>query len=88
VLPAGTYTFRVPAASSDRNIVQIFNRAGTELFATLMTIADHRLVPSDDTVIKFGEPSGDAPPAITQWFYPGDRKGPEFIYPNSPRVTR
>jgi hypothetical protein len=85
VLPAGTYTFRLADSFSDRNIVRIFNRAGTQLIATLMTIPDYRLAPSDDTVIKFGERSGSAPPAIRQWFYPGDSKGQEFIYPNSPR---
>jgi hypothetical protein len=85
VLPAGTYTFRLADSSSDRNIVQIFNEAGTQLIATLLTIPDRRLDPTDDTVIKLGEPSGNAPPAITKWFYPGDSSGQEFIYPNSPR---
>ena len=83
VLPAGTYTFRLADSSSDRNIVQIFNRAGTELIATLLTIGDYRLTPPDDTVITFGKRSGNAPPSITQWFYPGDSEGHEFIYPNS-----
>jgi hypothetical protein len=85
VLPAGTYTFRLADPFSDRNIVQIFNRAGTQLIATLMTIPDYRLAPGDEAMIKFGERSGGAPPAIRQWFYPGDSKGQEFIYPKSPR---
>jgi hypothetical protein len=85
VLPAGTYTFRLADSFSDRNIVQIFNRAGTQLIAMLMTIADDRIASSDDTVITFGERSGNAPPAIRQWFYPGDSRGQEFIYPKSPQ---
>jgi hypothetical protein len=85
VLPAGTYTFRLADSSSDRNIVQIFNQAGTQLIATLMSIPDRRLKPTDDTVITFGERSGNAPPPIAQWFYPGDSSGQEFFYPNSPR---
>ena len=32
VLPAGTYTFRLFDSTSDRHIVQIFNRKGTQLF--------------------------------------------------------
>ena len=85
VLPAGTYTFRLADTSSDRHIVQIFDQAGTQLIATLLTIPDRRLEPTDDTVIKLGEPSGSAPPAITKWFYPGDSSGQEFFYPNGPR---
>jgi hypothetical protein len=83
VLTAGTYTFRLSDSQSDRHVVQIFNQAGTELITTLLTIADSRLSPTDDTVITFGESAGDAAPRITRWFYPGDIDGQEFIYPNS-----
>ena len=82
VLPAGTYTFRLADSLSGRNVVQIFNRAGKPV-ATVLTIEDYRLTPSDDTVITFGKRGGSAPPSITQWFYPGDSEGHEFIYPNS-----
>jgi hypothetical protein len=83
VLPAGTYTFRLFDSSSERHIVQILNQTGTEVIATLLTVADHRLLPPDDTIIMFGEPAGNAPPPITRWFYPGDTMGEEFIYPKS-----
>jgi hypothetical protein len=87
VLPAGTYTFRLADSPSDRHIVQIFNQTGTQLIATLMTIAGYRLTPTDDTVIMFGERPGNAPPAITEWFYPGESDGLEFIYPKHSSVT-
>jgi hypothetical protein len=83
VLPAGTYTFRLFDSPSERHVVQILNQAGTEVIATLLTVADHRLSTPDDTVIMFGEPAGNAPPPITRWFYPGDTIGEEFIYPKS-----
>jgi hypothetical protein len=83
VLPAGTYTFRLFDSPSERHVVQILNQAGTEVIATLLTVADHRLSTPDDTVIMFGEPAGNAPPPITHWFYPGDTLGEEFIYPKS-----
>lgn len=83
VLPAGTYTFRLADSPSERHIVQIFNQTGTQLIATLLTVADQRLSPPDDTVVMFGEPAGNAPPPITRWFYPGDTVGEEFIYPKS-----
>jgi Protein of unknown function (DUF2911) len=83
VLPAGTYTFRLVDSPSERHIVQIFNQSGTQLIATVLTVADQRLSPPDGTVIMFGEPAGNAPPPITRWFYPGDTVGEEFIYPKS-----
>jgi hypothetical protein len=83
VLTAGTYTFRLSDSQSDRHVVQIFNETGTQLITTLLTIGANRLSLTDDTVITFGEPAGNAPPPITRWFYPGDTDGQEFIYPNS-----
>jgi hypothetical protein len=61
--------------------------AGTQLIATLLTIADYRLSPTDDTVITLGESAGNAPRPVTQWFYPGDTDGQRFIYPNSSPAT-
>jgi hypothetical protein len=78
VLPAGTYTFRLVDSPSERHIVQILT--GTQLIATLLTVADQRLSPPNDTVIVFGEAAGNAPRPIKRWFYPGDTVGEEFIY--------
>jgi hypothetical protein len=86
VLTAGTYTFRLSDSESDRHIVQIFNQTGA-LITTLLTIADRRLSPTDDTVITFGESTGNAPRPIMSWFYPGDTDGQEFLYWNSSPVT-
>ncbi|HEV3062135.1 MAG TPA: hypothetical protein VGY48_28045 [Vicinamibacterales bacterium] len=83
VLPAGTYTFRLVDSLSERHVVQIFNQTGTQLIATLLTVADQRLSAPDDTVIMFGEAAGNAPRPITRWFYPGDTVGEAFIYPKS-----
>ena len=80
VLPAGTYTFQLFDSMSDRHIVQIFNQNGTQLIATIRAVPDHRLTPTDDTVIIFGERPIGTPKAITHWFYPGDTAGQEFIY--------
>jgi hypothetical protein len=83
VLPAGTYTFRLIDSRSDRHVVQIFDQAGTQLIAMLLTVADYRLSPTDDTVISFGERAGNGPRPITHWFYPGQVDGEAFIYPKS-----
>jgi hypothetical protein len=81
VLSAGTYTFRVAGSQSDSHIVQIFNQNGTQLIATLLTVAEHRLTPTSDTVIMFGEAAGNAAPPVARWFYPGDTEGLAFLYP-------
>src|SRR2546430_16125787 len=38
VLPAGTYVFRLLDSLSDRNIVQIFNKNESHLYATILAI--------------------------------------------------
>lgn len=81
VLPPGTYVFRLLGSPSDRNIVQIFNRHETRIYATLLAIPDYRLQPTGKTVITFEERAAGSPEAIKAWFYPGDDYGQEFVYP-------
>ena len=38
-LPAGTYVFKVLDSVSDRNIVQVFDKDRTHLYATFLTIS-------------------------------------------------
>lgn len=80
VLPAGTYTFQLAGSTVDRHIVQVFSADGSKLLATVMTIADHRLKATDQTVITFGEVPRGAPEVIRAWFYPGNTIGQEFVY--------
>jgi hypothetical protein len=83
VLPAGTYAFKLMDSASDRNIVQVFNKDMTMLYATILTIPDYRPQPHDKTIVKFSETSRGGPEAIKEWFYPGDQYGQEFVYPKS-----
>jgi hypothetical protein len=83
VLPPGTYAFKLLESAGDRNIVQVFNKDLTMLYATILTIPDYRPQPHDKTIIKFSEVSPGAPEAIKEWFYPGDQYGQEFVYPKS-----
>ena len=39
-LPAGTYVFKLANSSSDRNIVQVFNRDESHLYGTFLAIPD------------------------------------------------
>ena len=80
VLPAGTYVFRLLDALSDRNVVQIFSKDESHLFATILAIPNYRLKATDKTVMTFAERTSGDPQAIRAWFYPGDNWGQEFVY--------
>jgi outer membrane protein OmpA-like peptidoglycan-associated protein len=79
VLPAGTYVFK----SIDPHVIQILNAGETHVYATVETISDYRMDPSDKTVITFEERQEGSPEAIKSWFYPGETIGEEFVYASS-----
>jgi hypothetical protein len=86
VLPAGTYVFKLVNSSSDRHIVQIFNRDESQVYATILAIPNYRLKSTDKTVITFNEGLKGAPEALRAWFYPGANWGEEFVYPKAKAV--
>lgn len=86
ILPAGTYVFKLVNSSSNRHIVQIFNKEQTKIYATVLAIPNYRLVPKDKTVITFNEGVKGAPEPIRAWFYPGANWGEEFVYPKAKAV--
>lgn len=81
VLPAGTYVFKLHDSTSYRHIVQIWNEDSTKLIATVMAIPNYRLEPTGELVLKFHETPAGSPEALRAWFYPGDKFGQEFVYP-------
>lgn len=83
VLTAGTYWFTLMSDDPDRNVVQVWNANREHLIATIMTVPDHRMHRTSHTVVKFEERPSDQPEAIRAWFYPGDKYGHEFVYPES-----
>jgi len=86
VLPAGTYVFKLLNSSSNRHIVQIFNKDQTKIYATILAIPNYRLVAKNKTVITFSEGLKDSPQPIRAWFYPGANWGEEFVYPKAKAV--
>ncbi|MBZ5636874.1 MAG: hypothetical protein LAO55_27440 [Acidobacteriia bacterium] len=86
VLPAGTYVFKLVNSSSNRHIVQIFNKEQTKIYATILAIPNYRLVPKDKTVITFNEGVRGRAQPIRAWFYPGANWGEEFVYPKEKAV--
>jgi len=86
VLAPGTYVFKLLDSLSDRNIVQVFNKDETKLFATILAVPDYRVTLPSKTVVRFEERASGSPEAIKEWFYPGDSYGQEFVYPKSRAV--
>jgi hypothetical protein len=86
VLPPGTYVFKLLDSSSNRNIVQIFNKDQNHVYATILAIPNYRLRATDKTVMTFGERAAGTPEAIRAWFYPGANWGQEFVYPKTRAV--
>ena len=86
VLPAGTYVFKILDSSSDRHIVQIFNKAETMIYATILAIPNYRLKATDKTVVTFRERPAGQPEALRAWFYPGRNWGEEFVYPKAKAI--
>jgi hypothetical protein len=73
--------FKLADPDSGRRVLQVWDKDGTKLYTTLLTIPDQRMEASDKPVVMFSErPSGQAQ-AIKSWFYPDERIGQEFVYP-------
>ena len=80
ILPAGTYFFKLLNQDSGRWVVQIFDEHQTKTFASLITIEDFRYHPTNQPVMNFTEREAGAPPAIKEWFFPGEKQGRAFVY--------
>ena len=79
-LPAGTYVFTVGAGMGDRNVVQIFNKDQTKVYATILTVPNTRIEAANGVVITFGETPAGHPVALHSVYYPGDKDGEQFVY--------
>jgi len=86
VLPAGEYMFRLADTQASRNVIQIYDKDRSKLFATLITVSAERNEPSDESVITFRETPSDQPPALRYWYYAGEKGGQEFAYPKDQAI--
>ena len=78
-LPAGTYTFRTPS-DSDRNVVQVLDRAQTKSYYLGITRPMSRPRPGTDLLVTIGEAPARQVRPIQAWFPLGERDGHAFIY--------
>ena len=88
VLQPGTYIFKLLDSSSNRNIVQVWNEDEDQLLATILAISDERPQPSDKSVFNLEQFSTDSTPALRSWFYPGEKTGRGFVYPQYPTTEQ
>jgi hypothetical protein len=87
VLQPGTYVFKLTDSSSNRHIVQVFDKDETNVIATVLAIPNHRMRPSGDSEFGFWESPANTPQPLRSWFYPGDNFGQEFAYPKTQAVS-
>jgi LPXTG-motif cell wall-anchored protein len=83
VLPPGTYVFKLLDSSTDRDIVQVFDKNQKHLYGTFLAIPDYRLKPAGKPIVTFDERAAGAPEAVKAWFFPGYNYGHEFVYPKA-----
>ena len=87
VLQPGTYVFKLADSSSNRHIVQVFDKDETNVIATVLAIPNYRMKPTGDSEFGFWEAPANTPQPIRSWFYPGDNFGQEFAYPKTQAVA-
>jgi len=80
VLQPGTYMFKLLNQDEGRWVVQIFDKDMKHIYATVMTVQDYRNRPTNKPVITFAERAAGEPPAVKEWFFPGEQFGREFVY--------
>jgi hypothetical protein len=81
LLEPGQYVFKLLNSSSDRHIVQIYNRDQNHLIDTILAIPNYRIQPTGGSRFTFWETPKGSARALRAWFYPGDNFGHEFTYP-------
>jgi hypothetical protein len=80
-LPAGQYLFRLANPNTSSKVVQVLNADGTKPYGLFFTLPAERLEPASTPEVRFMETASGTPAAIKTWWYPGERKGYEFIFP-------
>lgn len=82
-LTPGEYIIELADTTADESVV-VFRDANTNqvksLALTIDAVSDG--VPNDSKFVFYETPAGE-PPVMRAWFYPGDPRGHQFVYPES-----
>jgi hypothetical protein len=84
-LAAGTYLFRFPVDGA--KVIQVLKPDRSNVYAMIQTIPVQdvkRGLSSDAQVVMWNDRQAGAPPAIKEWYLPGQMTGYEFIYAKKP----
>lgn len=81
MLQPGTYVFKL-ADNQSRNVVQVWNEDETNMLGHWVFVQAERPRVTDETVVMFSENREGATPAVQYWYFPGEKVGKEFIYPD------
>jgi hypothetical protein len=87
VLQPGTYVFILLNSSSDRHIVEIKSPDMKHLYSMSFATAASRTERTGKVVLTYYEMPAGSPPALRQWFWPGDFEGQELLYPKNEAAT-
>jgi hypothetical protein len=83
VLQPWTYVLQLMDSTSERHIVQVFDKTDQHLVTTILAIPNYRLKRTGKTEFQFWEVPAGQPKALRAWFYPCDLVGDEFAYPKN-----
>src|SRR5688572_17633665 len=81
-LQPARYVFRIADSDSARHVIRVFDEDESRLIATLHAIPMQRSDATNDIVVTFDPAERGQAPAMKGWFYPGQRYGHEFVYPD------
>jgi hypothetical protein len=84
LLPPGSYVFKLKNSSADRHIVEILNQDETQVLTTLLSVPNHRLKATGNTILTFSARPAGEPEALKAWFHAGEHSGEQFVW-DSPR---
>ena len=87
MLQPGTYVIKLAESSSNRHIVQFYDKDEKHLITTVLAIPNQRLRLTGKSVFAFWEVPAGQPKALRAWFYPGDNFGQEFAYRRQEATT-
>ena len=80
-LPAGQYLFRLADPNADPRVIQVLDAVGRKPYGMFFTLPTERPDPASKPEVRFMETASGMPAAIRTWWYPGERRGYEFIFP-------
>jgi hypothetical protein len=81
MLEPGTYVFKL-ADSPSRNVVQVWDKDEKRMIGHWTFVQAERPRVTEETVVMFKETADGATPAVQYWYFPGEKIGKEFIYPD------